>query len=377
MSTPTDALDVLVIGAGQAGLALGHHLSRTGARFLIVDAAAEVGDSWGRRWDSLQLFTPAQYDNLPGLAFPADHDTYPGKDDVADYLDRYITEFDLPIRLSTSVSALSRTADGHYLANAGEDDFEARQVVIATGPFQAPVIPDVAGRLDPGVIQLHSNDYRNPDAFPAGRVLVVGAGNSGCQIAKELSTTHDVEISAGEPNPVLPQRPLGRDIWWWASGLRVDRITTGSLLGRRLAGRDPVFGDGPRQLDRRYGVAIRPRVTGATGRTVTFQDGTSTQVDAVVWATGYRTDHSWIDVPGAVGDGGRLRQVRGVTPAPGLYTLGLPWQHTRGSALLGWVGADAAFIAAQIAAAATRPERDGESVAVRRTRPAHIAPADL
>ena len=377
MSAPTGSLDVLVIGAGQAGLALGYHLSRMGAGFLIVDAAAEVGDSWRRRWDSLQLFTPAQYDDLPGLAFPADHDTYPGKNDVADYLHRYITEFDLPIRLSTSVSALSRTADGHYLANAGEDDFEARQVVNATGPFQAPVIPDVAGRLDPGLIQLHSNDYRNPDALPAGRVLVVGAGNSGCQIAKELSTTHDVEISAGEPNPVLPQRPLGRDIWWWASGLRVDRIPTGSLLGRRLAGRDPVFGDGPRQLGRRYGVAIRPRVTGATGRTVTFQDGTCTQVDAVVWATGYRTDHSWIDVPGAVGDGGRLRQVRGVTPAPGLYTLGLPWQHTRGSALLGWVGADAAFIAAQIAAAATRPERDGESVAVRRTRPAHIAPADL
>jgi len=175
----------------------------------------------------------------------------------------------------------------------------------------------------------------------------------------------------------LPQRPLGRDIWWWASGLRADRITTGSRLGRRLAGRDPVFGDGPRQLGRRYGVAIRPRVTGATGRMVTFQDGTSTQVDAVVWATGYRTDHSWIDVPGAVGDGGRLRQVRGVTPAPGLYTLGLPWQHTRGSALLGWVGADAAFIAAKIAPVATRPERDRESVALRRTWPAHIAAEDL
>jgi putative flavoprotein involved in K+ transport len=356
MSTPTDTLDVLVIGAGQAGLALGHHLARTGARFLIVDAAAEVGSSWRRRWDSLQLFTPAQYDNLPGLAFPADHDTYPSKDDVADYLDRYITEFDLPIRLNTSVTALSRTADGHYLAEAGDEVFEARQVVIATGPFQVPLLPPAAGRLDPGVFQVHSNDYRNPAALPAGRVLVVGGGNSGCQIAKELIATHQVELATGGRNPVLPQRPFGRDVWWWASGLRVDRITAGSRLGRRLAGRDPVFGDGPRQLARRHGVATRPRVTGATGRTVTFADGSSTEVDAVVWATGYRIDHSWIAVPGAVDDRGRLRQVRGVTAAPGLYTLGLPWQHTRGSALLGWIGADAEFIAAHIAAAAPRSE---------------------
>ena len=375
MSTPTDALDVLVIGAGQAGLALGHHLSRTGARFLIVDAVAEVGDSWRRRWDSLQLFTPAQYDNLPGLAFPADHDTYPGKNDVADYLHRYILEFDLPIRLNTSVTALSRDADGSYLAEAKEGRVRARQVVIANGPFQVPLLPPAAGRLVPGVLQVHSNDYRNPAALPPGRVLVVGAGNSGCQIAKELIATHQVELATGGRNPVLPQRPFGRDVWWWASGLRVDRVTAGSRLGRRLAGRDPVFGDGPRQLGRRYGVSIRPRVTGATGRTVSFQDGSSTEVDAVVWATGYRTDHSWIDVPDAVDDSGRLRQVRGVTPAPGLYTLGLPWQHTRGSALLGWVGADAEVVAAHIAATAIH--RDRESVTVRRTRTEQIASADL
>jgi len=135
MSAPTESVDVLVIGAGQAGLALGHHLTRIGARFLIVDAAAEVGSSWRRRWDSLQLFTPSQYDNLPGLRFPADHDTYPSKDDVADYLHRYILEFDLPIRLNTSVTALYRDADGSYLAEAKEGRVRARQVVIATGPF--------------------------------------------------------------------------------------------------------------------------------------------------------------------------------------------------------------------------------------------------
>jgi putative flavoprotein involved in K+ transport len=239
MSCPTDNLDVLVIGAGQAGLALGHHLTPTGARFLLVDAAAEVGDSWRRRWDSLRLFTPAQYDNLPGLPFPADHDRYPGKDDVADYLYRYVTEFDLPIRLNTPITALSRNANGCYLAQAGDEVLQARQVMVATGPFQVPFVPAVGGRLDPGVIQLHSNDYRNPGALPAGRVLVVGAGNSGCQIAKELIATHEVELAIGDPNPALPQRPLGRDIWWWAGGLGFDRVTAGSRLGRRLAGRDP------------------------------------------------------------------------------------------------------------------------------------------
>ena len=349
MSGPTDTLDVLVIGAGQAGLAIGHHLSRTGDRFLIVDAAAEIGASWRRRWDSLRLFTPAQYDNLPGLPFPAGKDRYPTKDDVAAYLDRYAAAFDLPIRLNTPVTALTRATGGTYQADVGDEVLVARQVVIATGPFQAPLIPAVADRIDRGVTQLHSADYRNPDTLPAGRVLVVGAGNSGCQIAKELSTTHQVELSAGDPNPVLPQRPLGRDIWWWATGLRVDRITAGSRLGRRLADRDPVFGEGPRRLARRYGVTTRPRVTDAAGRTVTFQDGSSSEVDAVVWATGYQLDHSSVHVPGALDERRRLRQVRGVTPAPGLYTLGLPWQHTRGSALLGWVGADAAFLADHIA----------------------------
>jgi putative flavoprotein involved in K+ transport len=349
MSGPTDTLDVLVVGAGQAGLAVGHHLNQTVGRFLLVDAAAEVGAAWRRRWDSLQLFTPAQYDNLPGLPFPAVRDRYPTKDDVADYLDRYVAAFDLPIRWNAPVTALTRDSDGIYRAEVGEEVLAARQVVVATGPFQVPVIPAVADRIDPGVTQMHSQDYRNPGALPAGRVLVVGAGNSGCQIAKELSMTHPVELSAGDPNPVLPQRPLGRDIWWWAKGLRVDRVTAGSRLGRRLANRDPVFGEGPRRLARRYGVTTRPRVTAAAGRTVTFQDGSGTEVDAVVWATGYRMDHSWVHVPGAVDERGRLRQVRGVTPAPGLYTVGLPWQHTRGSALLGWVGADAAFLADHIA----------------------------
>jgi putative flavoprotein involved in K+ transport len=341
--------DVLVIGGGQAGLVMGYQLAQRGQRFLIVDAGSQVGAAWSARWDSLVLFTPAQYDNLPGLPFPAAPDTYPGKDDVAKYLQDYAAAFELPVRLNTTVTSLSRT-EGRYVAKAGDHMIEARQVVVATGPFHDPFIPSFADELDADVHQVHSAHYRTPGQFRPGRVLVVGAANSGCQIAQELSATHAVELSVGARIPTIPQRPLGRDVWWWASGLRLDRVSVDSRLGARLAGRDQRIGAGPRRLSRRHGVLIRPRATSAAGRTVTFADGATAEFDAVVWATGYTTNHSWIDIPEATDRHGRLTHKRGVTPSPGLYTLGLTWQHTRGSALLGWVGADAAYLADRITA---------------------------
>jgi putative flavoprotein involved in K+ transport len=340
-------LDVLVIGGGQAGLAMGYHLAQRGRRFQIVDAGAEIGDAWRLRWDSLLLFTPAQYDNLPGLPFPATRDTYPGKDDVAAYLQSYAAQFNLPVRHNIKVTSLTRDG-GTYVAKAGEEMLEARQVVVATGPFQVPFVPPIAAGLDPDVHQLHSVDYRHPQAIPPEKVLVVGAANSGCQIAQELSATHDVELSVGQRLPTVPQRPLGRDVWWWASGLRLDQVTVASRLGRRLAERDQVIGGGPRQLTRRHGVRLRPRATTTTGRTVRFADGGAAAFDAVVWATGFTVDHAWIDVPAAKDEQGCIVHQRGVTPSPGLYLLGLTWQHTRGSALLGWVGNDAAFLTEQI-----------------------------
>ena len=241
------------------------------------------------------------------------------------------------------------TGDGGYLAKAGGGVLEARQVVVATGPFQKPFIPPIAEALDPGIYQIHSAHYRHPQSVPAGKVLVVGAANSGCQIAHELSATHRVELSAGQRIPAIPQRPLGRDVWDWATALRLDKVTADSRLGRRMAGRDQVIGPGPRQLARHHGIRNRPRVAGAAGRTVTFADGGAADFDAVVWATGFAADHSWIDIHEAKDQQGRISHKRGVTPSPGLYMLGMTWQHTRGSALLGWVGNDAAFLAGQIA----------------------------
>ena len=345
-------LDVLVIGGGQAGLAMGYHLTQRGLRFQILDSGPEIGAVWRSRWDSLRLFTSGRYDNLPGLPFPAAADAYPGKDDVADYLAAYAAEFELPVRLDAKVTSLTRAGDGSYLVKAGADALAASQVVVATGAFQQPFTPPVAAALAPDVHQVHSTDYRRPEQLPPGRVLVVGAANSGCQIALELSATRTVDLAVGTRVPTVPQRPLGRDIWWWASQLRLDRVTAESRLGRRLAGRDQNVGAGPKQLARRHRVTIQPRVDAVAGRDVQFAGGDRATYDAVVWATGFTTDDSWIDVPDATDERGWLRQARGVTPSPGLYTLGRIWQHTRGSALLGWVGNDAGFLAEQIAARA-------------------------
>jgi putative flavoprotein involved in K+ transport len=346
--TPDTApLDVLVIGGGQAGLAMGHALAQRGRRFRIVDAGPEIGAVWRSRWDSLMLFTAARFDSLPGLPFPAPPDSYPGKDAVANYLQDYAARFDLPVQLNTPVTALTRR-DGGYVAKAGDRELQVRQVVVATGPFHLPVVPPLAEQLDPAVHQLHSVDYRRPADMPPGKVLVIGAANTGCQIAEELAASRTVELAVGRRLPTIPQRPLGRDIWWWLSLARADRVTVDSRLGRRLAGREPVIGAGPRRLARRHGIRLRPRATQGNGRTITFADATAGDYDVVLWATGFTTDHSWIDVPGVADDRGRVRHQRGVTPAPGLYLLGQTWQHTRGSALLGWVGDDAAFLADRI-----------------------------
>jgi putative flavoprotein involved in K+ transport len=363
-------LDVLVIGAGQAGLALGHHLARRDADFLLVDAGPEIGSSWRSRWDSLRLFSPAQYDSLPGLPFPAPADTHPGKDDVADYLADYAAHFALPVRLDSPVVRLHRGGDGCFAATTPTGTLTARQVVVATGPFQTPHVPALAQQLDPLVPQLHSAEYRNPGQLPAGvRVLVVGAANSGLQIAAELAERCAVTVAVGTRPTELPQRIAGRDLFSWLTASRFFTVPAHTRIARRLRARgDLVIGTRSSEL-RRRGVGFRPRLTGVTRRTATFADGRTADVDAVVWATGYRPDHSWLHVPGVVVDG-EVRHQAGVTDVPGLYFLGLPWQTCRGSALLGFVGADAATLSARMASDARRSWQQAE-----RARSEPVSPA--
>jgi putative flavoprotein involved in K+ transport len=339
-----DLLDVAVIGGSQAGLAMAWHLAQQNLRFVVLDAGPELGAIWRSRWDSLKLFTPTQCNALPGMPFPGPSDTYPGKDTVAAYLKDYAAAFNLPVKLNARVTGLSRSAEGFEIRTQ-DQTYRTRQVV-ATGPFQVPKVPPAAQGLNSSVTQLHSAGYRNPQALPAGLVPVVGGGNSGFQIAEELAAAgRQVDLSIGTKMPVLPQRFLGRDLFWWLARLGLLRISVDSWPGQRMSRRDFVIGCGRRRL-REAGVRFRPRVADADARTVRFVGGTSVDADTVIWATGYRPDYSWLGIPGA--RDGKVIHRRGVTEIPGLYFLGLSWQHTRGSALLGFVDDDAAYLAGHI-----------------------------
>jgi putative flavoprotein involved in K+ transport len=346
-SNMTHRRDVVVVGGGQAGLAIGYFLAKQGRHFTILEAAGEPGAAWRERWDSLKLFTSARYDALPGLDFPGEPDRYPTRDEVATYLSDYARHFELPVELNSRVRSIRR-ANGAYLVDVDDQTYEAEQVVVATGPFQVPFLPPIAERLDDGIVQLHSTAYRSPESIPAGRVLVVGGGNTGFQIAEELSASREVHLSIGSRQTPLPQRILGRDLFWYLDATGLIRKTTASRIGRRMEGRDTLIGSTPRALRRRNGVHIHGRAVEAAGSTVRFGDDTTlADVRSVIWATGFRLDHSWIDVP-VFDENGRVAHQRGVTASPGLYFLGLTWQHTRGSALLGWVKDDAAHIAQKV-----------------------------
>lgn len=342
----SDHLEVIVVGGSQAGLAVGYFLAQQGCKFAILEAAEEPAAAWRARWDSLKLFTSARYSSLPGLPFPGDPESYPGRDDVVAYLTEYARHFALPVMLGSRVRSVLR-ADDRYRVELEDHSYTADQVVISTGPFQIPLVPAIADDLGQDVFQLHSTQYRAPGDLPDGSVLVVGGGNTGFQIAEELSAAREVHVSIGSRQTPFPQRILGRDLFWYLDKTGLIRTSTDTRIGHRLQGRDTLIGSNPRTLRKRHGVRLHKRAVGASGRTVRFSDGSELDVGAVIWATGFRNDHSWIDAP-IFDDAHRVVHRRGVTDSPGLYFLGLTWQYTRGSALIGWVGDDAAYIADQI-----------------------------
>ncbi len=350
----TDSLhrEVVVIGGGQAGLAIGYFLAQQGRRFAILEAAGEPAAAWRTRWDSLKLFTPVRYDSLPGLTFPGDPDGYPGREDVVAYLTDYAQRFELPVELNSRVPLRARTRR-RLPRRARRPDVPSRPGRGRHRAVPGPVHPRDSRR--PHQRGRAAAQQRLPVAgdLPAGTVLVVGGGNTGFQIAAELAQSRELHLAVGARQTPLPQRIFGRDLFRYLAATGLMSKTVTSRLGQRLKDRETLIGSSPRSA-RRQGIRMRPRATAAHGTTVTFADGSEVTVDAVVWATGFRLDHSFVELP-VFDERGQLKHERGVTDVSGLYFLGLPWQHTRGSALLGWVKDDAQFVAQRIGASA-RPK---------------------
>src|SRR5579859_4948348 len=292
MSSTTRHAEVIVVGGGQAGMAAGYYLAQAGIDFLILDASPRAGHAWAQRWDSLELFTPARYSSLPGMAFPGSPGHYPGKEEVADYMQAYARAFALPVRYNTRVTSLERG----YRLHTSAGTYEVGQVIIATGAYQQPWTPGIAAGLSGEVTQLHSAAYRNPGQLPGGEVLVVGAANSGAQIAADLAGTHRVWLSRGAPIRRLPRRILGIPIHSLGDHLGLIPAPLDTWRGRTQRG-ELLVGASLRQLARRHGIQLLGRATGATGRTIRFASGHELDVHTVVWATGYRPDYSWIHLP--------------------------------------------------------------------------------
>ena len=359
----TERIDTIVIGAGQAGLSVGYHLARRGVPFVILDAGARIGDQWRKRWDSLRLFTPARFSSLDGLPFPADADSFPTKDAMGDYLEAYARRFALPVRCGVRVERVSRLGE-RFLVIAGDQRFEADNVVVAMANYQRPRVPAFANELDPRIVQLHSFDYRNPAQFQEGAVLVVGAGNSGAEIALDAARAHDTCV-AGRDTGHVPFRidGLAARLLLVRLVLRVvfHRIlTVATPMGRKV--RAKVLHEGgvlvrtkPRDLTA-AGITRVPRVAGVRNGLPLLEDGRVLDVANVVWCTGFHPGFSWLDLP-VFGPDGEPQHDRGVVSSePGLYFVGLHFLFAMSSVMIHGVGRDAERIADRISA--TRREAD-------------------
>jgi putative flavoprotein involved in K+ transport len=346
--------ETIVIGGGQAGLAAGYHLARRGQQFVILEGGERIGDSWRSRWDSLRLFTPAKYNGLPGWRFPAPGWSFPTKDEMGDYLENYAARFDLPVRTGVTVDSLSREG-GRFVVSAGGRRIEADRVVVASGAHRTAHVPSWGSELDPGIVQLHSTDYRAPSQLRDGGVLVVGAGNSGAEIARELVGTRATWLAGpdvGEiPVPHGSRRArLGLPVFRFV-GHRV--LTRRSPIGRKLG---PKVASGATPLIRvkakhlvAAGVERVPRAAGAEDGRPLLEDGRVLDVANVVWCTGFRQDFSWIDLPVFDQSGLPMHEYGVVRSQPGLYFVGLVFQYSATSDVLPGVGRDAGRIAKHIA----------------------------
>lgn len=337
-------LDIIVIGAGQAGLSIGYYLQQGGYNFVILDGEKRIGDTWRNRYDSLILFTPKSYSSLPGMGFEGDKNTFPTKDEIADYLEAYANRFLLPVKMETTVQKVQKI-NSTFEVSTDKGIFYSKHVIIASGAFQKPFIPSISQSLSKEVFQIHSSQYQSPEMIPDGSVLVIGGGNSGTQIATELAENHEVTIAISHPFKFLPLNIMGKSIFYWLE--KIGLLYAGTDTRRGLWFRkknDPIFGLELKHLIRKEKIKIKPRVIQTQGREIIFNDYSKRNVQNIIWSTGFIPDYKWIDIDGVLDAKGFPLHKRGVSPIQGLYYIGLPWQHQRGSALICGVGKDAEFL---------------------------------
>ncbi|WP_152393470.1 flavin-containing monooxygenase [Paenibacillus guangzhouensis] len=339
-----EEIDILVIGGGQAGLAAGYYLKHTAKSFLIISKERRIGNVWRHRYDSLVLFTPRWFSALPGRRLEGDPNGFATKNEIADYMERYAESMSLPVQLNTEILGISKMGESFHIRTAAVE-YIAKQVIIATGPFQKPFLPEIACQVPQSIFQTHTAAYTNPSILQEGPVLVVGAGNSGAQIAVELSKDRQVYLSANHALKFFPLQFLGQSIFWWFDRLGLLHSARDSKIGAFIRRQgDPIFGMELKRGIREGRIHLQPRTTGFHQDAVTFIDGSQVIVRNIIWATGFRSDYSYMHLPGALNDEGMPRHRRGVSPVTGLFYVGLPWQHERGSALIGGVGEDAKYI---------------------------------
>jgi putative flavoprotein involved in K+ transport len=371
----TERFDTVIIGGGQAGLAAGHELARRGLPFVILEANARIGDNWRSRWQSLRLYSPARFDSLPGRPFPAARSAYPSGKQMGDYLESYAQADGLPVRTGVHVDRLRRRDDGQdgFVVEAGDQRFEAAQVIVATGAFQHPSVPAFADQLDPAINQLHSSAYHGPWQLHDGSVLVVGASHSGADVAIEAARNGHRTFMAGRIHGELPvplESRRGRFIFPILLFMFKHVMTLRTPMGRKMAphvrmGGGPLLRVRRPDLDAAGVERFDGRVDGVRDGKPVLADGRALNVANVVWCTGFRPDFSWIELP-ITGDDGWPLERRGVVASmPGLYFLGLPFLYAFSSMLVAGAGRDAAYVADRVAerVKATRTVPDQGSAA--------------
>jgi putative flavoprotein involved in K+ transport len=341
--------EIVVIGAGQAGLAMGYFLQQQKRKtFVLIDANKRVGESWRNRYNSLVLFTPKKYSELPGLTFPGNPNSFPTKDETADYLENYANHFSLPIHFDTKVLSLEKK-NKRFIISTSQGTYVASKVVVATGPFQKSLFPTIANELSPTILQLHSSDYRNPAQLKEGNVLVVGGGNSGAQIAFELAAYKQTFLSISYPISFMPLQLWGKSIFWYFEKLGMIKADVHSKKGRWLQQqKEKVYGLELKKRLEKGEVIQKPRLVSAFNGDPKFADETSLTIQNIIWATGFQMDFNWIHIDGVVNNQGQPIHRKGISPIENLFFLGLPWLSCRGSSLVGWVGLDAERVASYL-----------------------------